>query len=64
MKKTELDTIRSKAKEELLNDLTLAADKLWKLRKEVSQGKVKDVREIRKVKKQIAVTKTILNEAK
>ncbi len=64
MKKTELETIRSKAKAELLNDLTLAADRLWKLRKEVMNGKVKDVREIRKIRKQIAVTKTILNEAK
>lgn len=64
MKKTETQNLRKKTKEELLNDLTASAEKLWKIRKDVAIGKAKNVREIRTVKKQIAITKTILNEKK
>ncbi len=64
MKNTELQNIRKKAKEELLVDITSAAEKLWKLRKDVMNGKTTKVREIRKVRKQIATLKTIFNEKK
>lgn len=64
MKKTETQNLRNKTKEELMSALSAEAEKLWKLRKDVASGKVKNVREIRAVKKQIAVTKTILNEKK
>lgn len=64
MKKTETQNLRNKTKEELLGDIAASGEKLWKLRKDVANGKVKNVREIRLVRKQIATAKTILNEKK
>ncbi len=62
MKKTETQNLRSKTTEELLAAIAASEEKLWKLRKDVATGKLKNVREIRTVKKQIAAAKTILNE--
>lgn len=64
MKKTDTQNLRTKSKEELLSDMATSAEKLWKLRKDVATGKLKNVREIRSVRKQIAIIKTILNEKK
>lgn len=62
MKKTETQKLRECTKEELLATIATSEEKLWKLRKDVSSGKLKNVREIRTVKKQIATEKTILSE--
>lgn len=64
MKKTETQNLRNKTKEELLSELAAGAEKLWKLKKDVASGKVKNVRGIRTAKKQIATIKTLLNEKK
>lgn len=64
MKKTETKNLRDKTKEELLSEIAVTAEKLWKIRKDVAIGKAKNVREIRTVKRQIATIKTILNEKK
>lgn len=64
MKKNEVQNLRNKSKEELTSDLTVNADKLWQVRNDVLNGKVKDVREVRRIKKLIAVVKTILSEKK
>ncbi len=62
MKKAEIQNLRSRSKEELASDLATNADKLWQVRTDVLNGKVKDVREVRRIKKLIAVMKTILSE--
>ncbi len=64
MKKTEVQNLRNKSGEELASELTANADKLWQVRNDVLNGKVKDVREVRRIKKLIAVMKTILSEKK
>lgn len=64
MKKTETQNLRNKTKEELMSDLAAGAEKLWKLRKDVATGKLKNVREIRASRKLIATIKTLLNEKK
>ncbi len=64
MKKTEVQKLRDKTKEDLASELTTNADKLWQVRTDVLNGKVKDVREVRRIKKLIAVMKTILSEKK
>lgn len=64
MKKTDIQNLRKKSKEELTLDIAGNADKLWQVRNDVLNGKVKNVREVRKIKKLIAVAKTILSENK
>ena len=46
------------------SELAANADKLWQVRNDVLNGKFKDVREVRRIKKLIAVMKTILSEKK
>lgn len=64
MKKTDIQNLRKKSKEELTLDIAGNADKLWQVRNDVLNGKVKNVREVRRIKKLIAVAKTILSENK
>ncbi len=56
--------IRKKSKSELRKLLDGSKDKLRLLRFDLSAGKVKNVREIREVRKRIAKILTILKEAK
>ena len=62
MKKDELQKIREKSKAEIFDELKLLKDKLRQLRLDVGNGKVKNINEIRKNKKIIAVMNTVLNE--
>ena len=64
MKKSEVQNLKNKSKEELATELSVSADKLWQVRNDVLNGKVKNVREIRRIKKLIAVLNTILSEKK
>ena len=64
MKKTDIQNLRKKSKEELTLDIAGNADKLWQVRNDILNGKVKNVREVRRIKKLIAVAKTILSENK
>jgi large subunit ribosomal protein L29 len=57
MKLTEL---RLKSKKELQRILTEDREKLRQLRFDLSAGKVKNVREVRKIKKEIAQILTLL----
>jgi len=59
MKTTEL---RQKSKEELEKSLQDSREKLRQLRFDLSAGKVKNVREIRRIKKEIARILTILKQ--
>jgi len=56
--------IKKKSKSELRKLLNESKDKLGLLRFDLSAGKVKNVREIREVRKRIAKILTILKEAK
>ena len=57
-----LEEIKGKTKEELNKMLKDERENLRKLRFNLASGKVKDVREIRKVKKDIARVLTLLNK--
>ncbi|MDD3399588.1 MAG: 50S ribosomal protein L29 [Candidatus Paceibacterota bacterium] len=56
--------IRQKPKEELLKSIKDYREKLRSLRFDLASGKVKNVREIRNIKKDIARILTILKEKK
>ena len=57
-----LEEIKEKTKEELDKMLKDERENLRKLRFNLASGKVKNVREIRKVKKDIARVLTLLNK--
>ncbi len=54
MKSRQLQEIKNKSKPELEKELILMRDKLWNLKKDLAAGKVKNVREIRSLRKSIA----------
>jgi len=54
--------LRKKPKEEMIKTLELDKEKLRQLRFDLSAGKVKNVREVRRVKKEIARILTLLKE--
>jgi ribosomal protein L29 len=62
MKTKELEKLKSKNQEELKEDLKNYQDRLWQLLVDLRSGKVKNVREIRQIKKVIAVINTLLTK--
>jgi ribosomal protein L29 len=62
MKKDTLQKLRDKNKEDLQKELRVTKDNLWQLRADLASGKVKNVKEIHKLKKTVAVVNTLLNE--
>lgn len=62
MKKQELQQLKSRSHEELQKELTDYNEKLRNLKFDLAAGKVKNVREIRAIKKIIARIITIVNE--
>lgn len=60
MKRKDLEQLKNKVKAELENDLTKSLEKLWNLKVDLAAGKVKNVREIRQIRRNIARMKTIL----
>jgi len=60
MANRELEQLRKRTKEELQKILQDNREKLRQLRFDLAAGKVKNIREIRKVKKEIAQILTIL----
>ena len=58
----ELSELKQKSKEELQKILTENRNKLRQLRFDLASGKVKNVREIRKIKKEIAQILTLSRE--
>lgn len=64
MKKDELLQLSNKPEIELRKDLASLEDRLWLLKNDLAAGKVKNVREIKKIKKTIARILTILNAKK
>jgi large subunit ribosomal protein L29 len=61
MKKQALQQLKNKAFGELNKDLRDAYEKLRRLKFDLAQGKVKNIREIKDTKKKIARILTILN---
>lgn len=57
-----INELRQKSQNELQKILAESHEKLRQLRFDLSSGKVKNVREIRKIKKDIARTLTILTK--
>ena len=57
-----ISELRQKSKEELQKILKDNQEKLRQLRFDLSAGKVKNVREIRKIKKEIAQILTVLRQ--
>lgn len=62
MKKDYLKDLRNKNIKELFKNLKEEKERLLKLRFEVSQGKLKNISDIRKSKKKIARILTIISE--
>lgn len=61
MKKRDFQDLKNKITPELRKELSEAREKLRKLKFDLAAGKVKNVREIKDVKKYIAVLLTTLN---
>ena len=62
MKKREFGQLKNKPEAELKTQLSSLRDKLWELRRDLAAGKVKNVSEIRKIKRDIARVITLLHE--
>jgi len=60
MKRREFKQLKNKPSTELKIQLASLKDKLWELKKDLVSGKVKNVSEIRKIKKDIARITTLL----
>lgn len=61
MKKSEIQQLKNKPLTELQKQLVLAYDQLRKLKFDLSQGKVKNIKSIKEAKKLIARILTIIN---
>lgn len=62
MKKSEIQQLKTKPLPELQKNLNEYRDKLSKLKFDLAQGKVKNIREIKETKKAIARILTIMNK--
>lgn len=56
--------LKTKQKEDLEKIIGELKEKLRQLRFDLAAGKIKNVRELRKIKKQIAIVSTLLNQRK
>jgi len=57
-----IQKIRKSEKEELNKELAVNKDRLWNLKSDLAAGKIKNVTEIKLVKKNIARIKGVLKE--
>lgn len=64
MKKEKLQEFRNKSDAELVHDLALNRERLSRLLFDLAQGKVKNIREIKEVKRTIARILTLMNRKK
>ena len=60
MKKEELKKIREKNVTDLAKESQTSKERLWQLRMDLASGKIKNVSEIRKLRKRIAIINTII----
>jgi len=64
MKKEILEKMREKSPADIVKEIQSKRDDLWQLRVDLASGKVKNVRQIRAIKKTIAVLNTLNGENK
>ena len=64
MKQDQFKILKSKSEAELQKELQDMRDKIWQLRLDLVRGKVKNVQEIRLLKKTTAVIATLIKERK
>ncbi len=64
MNKKEFEIITQKSTVELEKLAIESRDKLWNLKKDLEMGKVKNIREIKNIRKDIARVLTVLNSKK
>jgi ribosomal protein L29 len=62
MKKKDLEQLKSKNRSELTKRLDEDRDKLWTLKTDLASGKVKNVREIKRLRADIARVLTLLKD--
>ena len=62
MKRKDLEQLKTKPAEELKKSLAEHKDKLWGLKTDLAAGKVKNLKHIKKLKKNIARVLTILKQ--
>lgn len=62
MKRKELEQLKTKPSEELKKMLAEHTEKMWSLKESLLNGKVKNVKEMRDVKKDIARLMTLLKQ--
>jgi ribosomal protein L29 len=58
--KDAIKEIKKKAEAELVKDITEYRDRLWSLKRDLAAGKIKNVREIKSIKKSIARALTFI----
>ena len=61
MKKQDIKKLREKGSEDLEKEMNLTKDNLWKMKGDLASGKVKNIKEIHKLKRTMAVIKTLIN---
>lgn len=61
MKRNEIKQLKNKTRQELLNDFKKHQERLWKIKVDLAAGKVKNIGEIKELKKMIARIYTIFN---
>lgn len=62
MKKKDIEQLKNKPVAELKKLLGERKEKLWQLRRDLTVGKVKNIREIRKIRKSIARILTFIGK--
>lgn len=62
MKKQQLQELKNKSVAELQKDLNPLYEKLANLRSELVEGKVKNIKEVKQVRKSIAQILTLINQ--
>lgn len=61
MKLKEWEQLKNKPEQELEDELKKSKDYLWNLQVDLKAGKIKNVREVKELKRKIARINTILN---
>ena len=62
MKKTDFVKLKTKTSAELQADLTAAKESLWQSNRDIAAGKLKNVRQIRSNRTDIARLMTLINQ--
>ncbi len=64
MKKKDLEKMKVRTVAELNADIVVAKEKLWQTKKDIAGSKVKNVREVRSIRTDIARMMTLINAKK